>query len=534
MPEAPLAKFPPGNAPSRLKVMRPMGTLNEVKTLLAGDMIDLIVADPENGGEGLSALLQMLDTSAELGDLPLVLLTEVQELSSLADLTGHHFNAVLLAKPVAREQLVSAIKSGLRFRTRQRQVQELLREQKASNARLAEANSELEVRRAAAAEESLRKTRFLSAISHDIRTPVQAIVLSCELLRLLNPKEMSQKQIEDLTDGLRRNATSLVQLLDDILDIARYDQAKLEFTEMEFPLGHFVVGTLDSVRPLAEAKGLQLFADISTPLAILRADQVKLARVLQNLLSNAIKFTHEGAVRVHAHARTDHGLTLTVQDTGVGIPPSMREAIFDEFAQLSNPERDRTKGTGLGLAICRRLIDGMGGQIRVDDGHDQVGSTFHITLPANRVIREGQEMIDVKVPTNVPRPQFSGLVLLVEDHDPSRVLMQRLLRQFGLEVDVAINGREAIDRMERTRPDLVLLDFMMPVMNGCETVQVIRSRREWNEVPVVMLTAQVSEQIRPAQMEGVTAYLSKPIELPKLVHLLSRLLPMRESVSRPQ
>jgi len=503
--------------------------VDETRKILEADRVDLILADSSGGGDPLATLLSLLDQRPEAADLPMVLMANPDELPLLHEMTARRFNAVLLTKPMGRGQLAAAVESGLRLRARQRQVRSLLTEVSASNARLASANLALEERREESAEEARRKTRFLSAISHDIRTPVNALVLSCQLLRAIGQSSPSEsidvREIDELTGALLSNASSLVELVNDLLDITRHDQGRLEFAESDFPLGEFLTATVEGMRPLAEQKKLGLFLDLETPRAVLRTDRVKLARVVQNLVANAIKFTESGHVRVAAHASTEAGLRLEVEDTGIGIPEAMRERIFDEFAQLRNPERDRTKGTGLGLAICRRLVIALGGKIEVGTRSGQVGSVFKVTLPRSRVVVDGESTVEVGRGLLRSKAQYQGEILVVEDHEPSRVLLQRLLRQAGLTVRTAENGRDALDEIARSRPNLVLMDLMMPVMGGLEALRVLRSRPENRDLNVIILTGDLGngDDARPT-IEGAS-FLSKPVEVPMLFEMLEKYLP---------
>ncbi len=510
---------------------RPIDRLEDVRVVFEDDRVDLILADSSGGVAPLAALLALLDLRTEWADLPMVLLAHADDLPLLSELTARRFNAVLLTKPMGREQLAAAVGSGLRLRARQRQVRSLLGELSASNDRLATANLALELRREEAAEEARRKTRFLAAISHDIRTPVNALVLSCQLLRAIGQEAaaaaapVDNRDLDELTGALLSNASSLVELVNDLLDIARHDQGKLEFVEADFPLGTLLAAVVDGLRPLADQKGLALTLDVATPAAVLRADRVKLARVVQNLVANALKFTDAGHVRVSARASTHDGLEIAVVDSGVGIPEAMREGIFDEFAQLRNPERDRTKGTGLGLAICRRLVDAMGGTIAVATRPGQAGSTFRVTLPPARVLLDDRpEPPDPRPRAGNPARRYRGDVLIVEDHEPSRVLLVRLLRQVGLTVRAAENGREALAEIDRARPDLVLMDLMMPVLGGLATLQILRSDPRHRGLNVVILTGDVGEDPAP-RIEGASAGLSKPVEVPLLLEMLDRYLP---------
>ena len=274
---------------------------------------------------------------------------------------------------------------------------------------------ELETRRREAEEANVRKTRFLAAASHDIRTPANAISLLAELLRRTADSPSMAAEIPQLAEELRQSATSLVTLVSNVLDVTRFDTDKLELHETEFPLARLLEEEARQVLPLAQAKKLTLEVEPAEEGLWLRADRIKLGRVLGNLLGNAIKFTDRGGVRVTTRrgavsdggpsgngdghpgtagaaaapapsgaAAADVGsVVIAVSDTGIGITPENQAHIFDEFWQLSDPQR--SKGSGLGLSISKRLIDAMGGSIAV---HSEVGkgSTFTIGLPASLII----------------------------------------------------------------------------------------------------------------------------------------------------
>jgi signal transduction histidine kinase len=248
-----------------------------------------------------------------------------------------------------------------------------------------ELQRELDLRRREAEEASVRKTRFLAAVSHDIRTPANAISLLAELIRrtAVNPSLLGD--IPELARELHGSALSLINLLSDVLDVARFDSDKVELLESEFSLNELLDEEQRQMQPLARDRNLELIA-VAWPEPIwLRTDRIKLARVLGNLIGNAIKFTERGEVRVEVSQFDAGGVQVRVIDTGVGIAPEHMRHIFDEFFQLRNPERDRSKGTGLGLTICKRLVDAMGAKIDVESAPGQ-GSTFTVSLPASNVL----------------------------------------------------------------------------------------------------------------------------------------------------
>jgi PAS domain S-box-containing protein len=243
-----------------------------------------------------------------------------------------------------------------------------------------ELQRELDARRREAEEASVRKTRFLAAVSHDIRTPANAISLLAELIRRTSANPALVGEVPELAREMHESAMALVNLLGDVLDVARFDSGKIDVQESDVSLGELLGEEYRRMQPLARDKGLTLdFAAPAEPIRV-RADRIKLSRVVGNLLGNAIKFTPEGTVRLEARPNGDGWAEVRVIDTGVGIAPEHQRSIFDEFFQLSNPERDRNKGTGLGLAICKRLVDAMGGKLRVESTPGR-GSTFTVSLP---------------------------------------------------------------------------------------------------------------------------------------------------------
>ena len=263
---------------------------------------------------------------------------------------------------------------------------------------------ELETRRREAEEASVRKTRFLAAASHDIRTPANAISLLAELLKRTADSPSMAAEIPQLAEELRQSATSLVTLVSNVLDVTRFDTDKLELHETEFPLARLLEEEARQVLPLAQAKGLALEVVPADQTLWLRADRIKLGRVLGNLLGNAIKFTDRGQIRLatrrggtnerggrgaaasgEGNGEVDRqgGISISVTDTGIGITPENQAHIFDEFWQLSDPQR--SKGSGLGLSISKRLIEAMGGTISVRSDMGK-GSTFTVTLPVSSVV----------------------------------------------------------------------------------------------------------------------------------------------------
>ncbi|MDQ3441743.1 MAG: ATP-binding protein, partial [Planctomycetota bacterium] len=246
---------------------------------------------------------------------------------------------------------------------------------------------ELDLRRREAEEASVRKSRFLAAASHDIRTPANAISLIAELIKRTADNPKMADEIPQLAQEMHASAMSLVNLVTNVLDVTRFESGKLELQETEFPLAALLEEEIRQTLPLAQAKGLELELQEPPGSLWLLTDRVKLGRVMGNLLGNAIKFTDAGAVRVAARRTEAGGVEIRVVDSGIGISAEHQEKIFDEFFQLFDPQR--SKGSGLGLAICKRLVQALGGTLTVDSTPGD-GSTFTVTLPPTSVARRDE------------------------------------------------------------------------------------------------------------------------------------------------
>jgi signal transduction histidine kinase len=241
---------------------------------------------------------------------------------------------------------------------------------------------QLETRRREAESASVRKTQMLSALSHDIRNPVNAIMLLSELILRSVRSHESDSDLQETADELRATSHSLSHMLSDMLDLARFDTGRVELNASDFTGQDLLDEVCRNFAPQAQRKNLKFICESSD--ICFHTDRIKLNRALANLIGNAVKFTESGEVRVEVASTPDRGALITVHDTGPGIPQDDWDSIFQEFVQLNNPERDRSKGTGLGLSICRRIVDVLGGTLKVDSEVGR-GSTFSIALPATAV-----------------------------------------------------------------------------------------------------------------------------------------------------
>lgn len=384
-----------------------------------------------------------------------------------------------------------------------------------------------ELRRAAEAAQqaSRNKTQFLSAVSHDLRTPINALSLQAEWLgHLVTRLSDAETELTLLAEDIRLASGNLIELVNDLLDLSLFDSGVLEYHTSDFGLDEWLEQTLAPLRVTARAKGLELSWRVDRPGRTVHGDRIKLGRVLTNLAGNAVKFTERGAVEVAVGADVADRLVMTVMDTGPGIPEDQRERIFDEFAQLRNPERDRSKGTGLGLAICRRLVAGAGGTLTVDSGVG-AGTRFTAIYPPGHLPDGPAPGVATAVPEapGTAAAAGGGPILLVEDDPYSRRSLCRLLEREGYEVEAADTGPAALELLGRRRPALVLLDLMLPGMDGSEILRHIRTLGDREEIPVVILSGDVlagrTAELRALDVNGM---LAKPVDLKDLHAILRR------------
>lgn len=380
---------------------------------------------------------------------------------------------------------------------------------------------ELEIKRHDAEEASARKTRFLAAVSHDIRTPANAINLLAELLRRASTNPQLAADVPEMASELQGSAMSLVNLVSDVLDLTRFDSGGVELQPTDFTLSELVLEQQRQMLPLADAKGLEIRVELPADPIYLRADRVKLARVLGNLAGNAIKFTEAGSVTLSAAPRADGALSLIVADTGPGISSEHLPRIFDEFFQIKNPARDRNRGSGLGLAICRALIDAMHGHIDVQSELGR-GSTFTVMLPADLMISAAAAN-DGGAPMpglgDDPSALLEGVrVLLVEDHPSTRFAASQLLASEGAEVTEAADGQTALRLLGECRPHVVLLDMVLPDLDGREVLKHISAARPPELRSVLVLTGDVTAE-RSAEVRelGADGLIHKPVDLQTVV-----------------
>ena len=387
------------------------------------------------------------------------------------------------------------------------------------------AEAALRQARHAMLEAARAKAEFVANVSHEVRTPMTAILGMTDLAL---ETELTAEQREYLT-AVRSAADELLALLEDLLDFSALDACRLAVQRVPFSLRESVGDSVRTHEPRAQDRDLALTCEIapSVPDAVV-GDPRRLRQVIEKLVDNAIKFTAQGgvAVRVDAEVAADEVLLhCSVADTGIGIPREQQETIFEPFVQGDGSATRRYGGTGLGLAIASDVVQLMGGNIWVESEAGR-GSTFHFT------VRLAQEPLSPPAPDRRPAPLRGGAgglhVLLAEDNAVNRKVAVRLLEKRGHTVVAVEDGRQALRALDGERFDVALMDVQMPEMDGFEATAAVRARErvEGGHLPIVALTAYAMKGDRERCLEaGMDAYVAKPVNADELFATLERLVP---------
>jgi PAS domain S-box-containing protein len=387
------------------------------------------------------------------------------------------------------------------------ETQRALLEQREARLQAEEERRRAEESYRVAQEANRAKDEFLMTLSHELRTPMTAILGWSRMLPTMSPDDpMFLEAIESISGGAQLQA----RLIDDILDVSRIVSGKLRLTPETVDVARVIMNAVDAVNPTADARQVSITTSLSAGLGMIIADATRIQQVIWNLLTNAVKFTPKhGEVNVSARRTASH-LQISVRDSGEGIDPQFLPHIFEPFRQAESPQTRVHGGLGLGLSIVRYIAEAHGGTVSAESQGRGHGATFTVTLPVRAVTTGTAAVRNPLGETFLHRDRLRGVeIVLVDDEPESRKMITAVLRAAGanvLPVDSASAGLETIDRR---RPDIVITDIAMPEMDGYTFTRTLRARPYGHDLKIIALSAFPS---RGDQGSGFDAYLTKPID----------------------
>ncbi|MGP1382215.1 MAG: response regulator [Thainema sp.] len=388
------------------------------------------------------------------------------------------------------------------------------------------------------------KTDFISTVSHELRTPLTSVLGFAKIIKKKlddvvfplvdsDDKRVNRtvRQVKDNIDIILTEGTRLTTLINDVLDIAKMEAGKVEWKMESLSIAEVIARAIAATSALFEAKQLRLVREIELDLPPIMGDRDRLIQVVINLLSNAVKFTDEGTVTCRAVC-IEQDIVVSVIDTGSGIAPENCDKVFEKFKQVGDTLTDKPKGTGLGLPICAQIVEHHQGRIWVESELGK-GSTFRFTLPVQSETRDYVQRIDLDslLKQLSPAQNLASIpvidstaktILIVDDEAHIRELLRQHLEAEGYHIEEAEDGREAIGRVKQVGPDLIILDVMMPDVNGFDVAAVIKNDPLTMGIPIMILS--ILEHQERGQQIGVDRYLTKPINTEELLQAVRELI----------
>ena len=410
------------------------------------------------------------------------------------------------------------------------------------------AKMEAEAASKAAEKANEAKSAFLSTVSHELRTPLTSVLGFAKIIRKrldekifpsvnrTDPK--TEKVVNQITENLKvviSEGERLTHLINDVLDLAKIEAGKMEWNVEDVSLTEVAERAISATTTLFDQKELKLKKNIENDLPAISGDRDKLIQVIINLISNAVKFTEKGSVTCSVY-RKKNELIVGITDTGIGISPEDHAAVFEQFKQVGGDTlTDKPKGTGLGLPICKEIVKHHGGRIWLESEAGK-GSTFSFALPVKKsesaakpvdLVNLVRQLKDQMAQSHFNVIGKNATILIVDDDDSIRSLLQQELGDAGYLIEEASNGKQALESVRKNRPDLIILDIMMPEMNGFDVAAILKNDPQTMDIPIIVLSI-VQDKVRGFRI-GVDRYLTKPIDTAQLFNEVGALLEQGKS-----
>jgi len=409
-------------------------------------------------------------------------------------------------------------------------INEQMKFTEALEKRVLERTEELSEVRDQAVQASKSKSEFLANMSHEIRTPLTAIIGFSE--SLLDSDQGVKERVESI-QRIIRAGKHLLRIINEILDLSKIEANKLEVEKISVSLPDAFRDIHSLVSLMAQEKGLSFTIDCDYPVPeTILTDPVRLKQILINLCNNAVKFTNKGGVNIKVSCDEENEiLHVKISDTGIGLSEEQIEMLFKPFSQADSSTTRKYGGTGLGLHLSKLFAEKLGGDLHVES-HVGVGSSFTLTISTGPIddvprVHECPDFETVEMPKTLDNPlsrmNLKGSVLLTEDNADNQRLVSLYLKRLGLTFEIANNGKEALDIVEKFKPDLILMDIQMPVMDGLTAIRTLRERNYTN--PIIALTANALKQEQQECFDaGCDDVCTKPIDQERLISVLSTYL----------
>jgi signal transduction histidine kinase/DNA-binding response OmpR family regulator len=429
-------------------------------------------------------------------------------------------------------------------RKRNQQLGLLNHELQVTNKQLSIAKEKAQAAEASAKEANETKSNFLSTVSHELRTPLTSVLGFTRIVRkrftekIVPALPVANKSLDRTVSQIEKNLDVVVQegdrltnLINDVLDLAKIESGRTEWRMEPLNINAIIQHAYHATESLFAGKGLTYREELADNLPTIHGDRDKLIQVLVNLFSNAVKFTDVGSVTVSSSLENDQ-VVVRVQDTGIGIASEDLGKVFEKFRQVGDTLTDKPQGTGLGLPICQEIIQHLNGDIWVEST-PAIGSTFGFVLPTAKAVAEhaSNEKLEAlldelrrKIPVSEKfRPQETHQhILVVDDEAGIRELLRQELIDLGYRVTLAEDGQKALQSIRQQRPDMIILDVMMPELNGFDLAAILKNDPKTVDIPILILSI-VRDKLRGYKI-GVDRYLHKPIDMDQLSREVASLM----------